>query len=114
GARRRGCESGPGAPPEIPARRMSPKEERHRGSRAARVLRAGLQASTIGLTLVMATVIGFGIGLELDRLFHTGFGNPLHVGWLTLIFTLVGIVAGFREMIRTVIRLSEDEDERRP
>ena len=89
---------------------MSPEPEQNRVSRAARILRAGLQASTIGLTLVMATVIGFGIGLELDRLFHTGFDNPWHVGWLTLVFTLFGIAAGFREMIRTVIRLSEDED----
>jgi F0F1-type ATP synthase assembly protein I len=80
------------------------------GSRAGRILRAGFQASTIGLTLVLATVVGFGIGLGLDRLFHTGFDNPLHVGWFTLVFTLLGIVAGFREMIRTVIRLSEDED----
>jgi len=89
---------------------MSPDGGQQQGSRAARVLRAGLQASTIGLTLVMATVIGFGMGLGLDRLFHTGFDNPWHVGWLTLVFTLLGIVAGFREMIRTVIRLSEDED----
>jgi len=92
---------------------MSPDGERDKGSRAARVLRAGLQASTIGLTLVLATVIGFGIGMGLDRLFHTGFDSPRHVGlgWLTLVFTLLGIIAGFREMIRTVIRLSEDEDQ---
>src|SRR5256885_15853528 len=66
-SRRRGGKSGPGAPPEVPARRMSPDGERDKGSRAARVLRAGLQASTIGLTLVLATVIGFGIGMGLDR-----------------------------------------------
>ena len=90
---------------------MSREGEPERGSRAARVLRAGFQARTIGLTLVLATVVGFGIGLGLDRRFHTGFDNPLHVGWLTLVFTLLGIVAGFREMIRTVIRLSEDEDQ---
>jgi F0F1-type ATP synthase assembly protein I len=91
---------------------MSPDGGRESGSRAARILRAGFQASTIGLTLVLATVVGFGIGLGLDRLFHTGFDNPRHVGvgWLTLVFTLLGIVAGFREMIRTVIRLSKDED----
>ena len=75
-----------------------------------RWLRAGIQASTIGLTLVIATIIGFGMGLGLDRLFHTGFDNPLHVGPFTLVFTLLGIAAGFREMIRTVIRLSENED----
>jgi F0F1-type ATP synthase assembly protein I len=91
---------------------MSPEGEGNQGSRAARALRAGFQASTIGLTLVLATVIGFGIGLGLDHLFHTGFDNPRHVGvgWLTLLFTIIGVIAGFREMIRTVIRLSEDGD----
>ena len=91
---------------------MSPGDSREQPDRGPRWLRAGLQASTIGLTLVVATIIGFGMGLGLDRLFHTGFDNPLHIGWFTLLFTLLGIVAGFREMIRTVIRLSEGEDQR--
>jgi F0F1-type ATP synthase assembly protein I len=89
---------------------MSSGDDRGRGGRAARWLRTGLQASTIGLTLVVATVLGFGFGLGLDHLFHTGFDNPWGVGWLTLVGTLLGAVAGFREMIRTVIRISEDED----
>jgi F0F1-type ATP synthase assembly protein I len=84
---------------------MSPRE-----SGGPRWLRAGLQASTIGLTLVVSTVIGFAIGLGLDRLFHTGFDNEWQVGGFTLVFTLLGIAAGFREMIRTVIRLSENEE----
>jgi F0F1-type ATP synthase assembly protein I len=89
---------------------MSPAEQRP--GQGARWLRAGLQVSTIGLTLVFATVIGFGIGLGLDHLFHTGFDKNLQVGWFTILFTLLGIIAGFREMIRTVIRLSDDEDQR--
>ncbi len=91
---------------------MTPEDDRQRQSRSSRWLRAGLQVSTIGLTLVMATVIGFGIGLGLDHLFHTGFEKNSPVGWFTIVFTLLGIIAGFREMIRTVIRLSEDEDHR--
>jgi len=90
---------------------MSPSDQGERGG-AARWLRMGFQASTIGLVLVLSTVIGFGIGLLLDRAFHTGFDNPWHVGWLTLLFTLLGVAAGFREMIRTVIRISGDEEER--
>ena len=89
---------------------MSPEGSRASGAGAGACCAPGFQASTIGLTLVLATVIGFGMGLGLDRLFHTGFDNPLAVGWLTLLFTLLGVVAGFREMIRTVIRISEDED----
>jgi F0F1-type ATP synthase assembly protein I len=87
-----------------------PEPERDRVSNAARWLRGGLQASTIGFTLVLATVVGFGMGLGLDRLFKTGFDNHLGVGWFTILFTLLGIIAGFREMMRAVIRLNEDAD----
>jgi F0F1-type ATP synthase assembly protein I len=89
---------------------MNDNGERRRWSGASRWLKSSYQASTIGFTLVLATVFGFGIGLGLDRLFHTGFDNELQVGWFTLGFTLLGIIAGFREMMRTVIRLSEDAD----
>ena len=49
--------------------------------------------STIGVTLVAATAIGLAIGYGLDRWFGT---NP----WLTLLFTLFGIVAGFVNLFR--------------
>jgi ATP synthase protein I len=49
--------------------------------------------STIGVTLVAATAIGLAIGYGLDRWFGT---SP----WLTLTFTLFGIVAGFVNMFR--------------
>jgi F0F1-type ATP synthase assembly protein I len=91
---------------------MSPDDPRHRRDHDARWLRAGLQVSAIGLTLVLSIVIGFGIGLGLDHLFHTRFDNSSPVGWFTVVFTLLGIIAGFREMFRTVIRLSEDEEQR--
>jgi F0F1-type ATP synthase assembly protein I len=89
---------------------VSPDNGRGEPGQGARWLRAGLQASTIGLTLVIATVIGFFFGLGLDHLFHTSFENPWGVGWLTLVGTLLGVIAGFREMVRTVIRISEDQD----
>ena len=46
-------------------------------------------ASTLGLTIVIATFIGLALGLWLDRVFNT---SP----WLTVIFLIVGIIAGFR------------------
>ena len=49
--------------------------------------------STIGVTLVAATAIGLATGYGLDRWFGT---SP----WLTLTFTLFGIVAGFLNMFR--------------
>ena len=52
-----------------------------------------LEASTIGLSLVFSTVIGLGIGYWLDGKFHT---RP----WFTVIFLILGIIAGFREVMR--------------
>ena len=48
-------------------------------------------AASIGISIVLATVIGLAVGIFLDRLFHT---SP----WLTMIFLLLGIVAGFRNI----------------
>jgi F0F1-type ATP synthase assembly protein I len=47
--------------------------------------------STVGLTMVFATVIGLFVGLKLDKWFGT---SP----WLTALFLLIGIVAGFRNL----------------
>ncbi|MDH4232038.1 MAG: AtpZ/AtpI family protein [Nitrospirota bacterium] len=52
-----------------------------------------LQASTVGLNLVFSTFIGLAIGYGLDSLFHTA-------PWLTIIFLVIGIIAGFRELLR--------------
>ena len=46
-------------------------------------------ASTLGLSIVIATFIGLALGLWLDRVFNT---SP----WLTVILLIVGIIAGFR------------------
>ena len=48
-------------------------------------------ASTIGLSMVFATFIGLALGYWLDKVFDT---SP----WLTLIFLVVGIIAGFRNI----------------
>jgi F0F1-type ATP synthase assembly protein I len=47
--------------------------------------------STVGLTLVFATVIGLYIGLKLDEWLGT---SP----WLTAIFLFLGIAAGFKNL----------------
>lgn len=64
---------------------------------------AGL-ASTAGIVLVVATFIGFFFGQWLDKRLGT---EP----WLTLLLTLMGIVAGFIEVFRIVRQISEDEDQ---
>jgi ATP synthase protein I len=60
--------------------------------------------STMALTPVFAMAIGFFIGLELDRWLGT---SP----WLTGVFVVLGIIAGFREFFRFVRRTQETLDE---
>lgn len=59
------------------------------------VLRQLARLSTIGISLVAATAIGLLIGYGLDWLFGT---NP----WLTMVFALFGIAAGFLNLFRDV------------
>jgi F0F1-type ATP synthase assembly protein I len=74
-----------------------PRENRLKWIRAA-----GL-ASTAGLVLVVAIVIGWAFGSWLDKKLGT---DP----WLMLLFTLMGIAAGFIEMFRIVLSISREED----
>jgi ATP synthase protein I len=59
------------------------------------LLRQLARLSTIGISLVAATAIGLLIGYGLDRLLGT---SP----WLTMLFTLFGIAAGFLNLFRDV------------
>jgi ATP synthase protein I len=56
--------------------------------------------STVGITLVVATVIGYYTGHYLDGIFNT---TP----WLTLGFLLLGIAAGFKNLYDQTRRLME-------
>jgi ATP synthase protein I len=47
--------------------------------------------SSIGLSVALSIFIGLAVGIYLDRRFDT---NP----WLTLIFLVMGIVAGYRNI----------------
>lgn len=57
------------------------------------LLRQLIEASSVGIHLVIATFVGLAIGYGLDKLFGT---SP----YLTIIFLIIGIIAGFRELIR--------------
>ena len=64
--------------------------------------------STVGITLVAALVIGFYIGLKLDEYFGT---SP----WLTVIFLILGIIAGFKNLVtlsRRIEELDNDKDKK--
>ena len=62
---------------------------------------SGWESYTIGFTLVGCIVAGAGVGYFLDRHFGTSF-------WLPVLF-LVGVVAGFREMMLVLKRVNEQQ-----
>lgn len=62
-----------------------------KGKTGSGVLRGLGTLASLGITLVAATFIGLVIGIYLDKYFHTA-------PWLTIIFLLFGIAAGFKNM----------------
>lgn len=64
-----------------------------------------LSNASIGIEMGAALVVGMGIGWFLDRTFDT---RP----WCLVIFTGLGIVAGFRNVLRAANRAARQEDER--
>ena len=57
--------------------------------------------SALALLLPVATFVGYVIGYELDRLFHTHF--------LYIVFLILGSAGGFVQLIRQVMRDARDE-----
>lgn len=56
--------------------------------------RSGLAVATVGITLVVSMAVGFWMGSWLDGRLGT-------YPWLTIVFFLFGLAAGFRELYRT-------------
>ncbi len=56
------------------------------------VMKGLLNASMVGIHLVVSTFVGFGIGYFLDSFLKTS--------WLKWVFLCLGIVAGFRDLFR--------------
>ena len=54
------------------------------------------RAISTGLTLVISTFVGLAMGWALDYKLFNGKTAP----WLTMIFLILGIVAGFRELFK--------------
>ncbi len=52
-----------------------------------------LEASSVGIQLVLSTFVGFAIGHYLDKFFKT-------FPWLTILFLLLGIIAGFYDLVK--------------
>lgn len=61
-------------------------------------------ASMMGIHLVSGVIVGMGMGYYLDRYFET---KP----WLTLVFLILGIIAGYKNMFREMQRIQKKEAE---
>lgn len=61
-----------------------------------------METSSIGIHLVVSTFAGLAIGYFLDSFFST---SP----WLTIVFLIIGIIAGFRELIRVARKEGSDD-----
>jgi ATP synthase protein I len=72
--------------------------ERYRGLRVAGML------STAGLTLALSVVIGVAIGYFLDRWLNTR-------GIMVIVFAIVGVIAGFKQLIQMVSRANAEQEE---
>jgi ATP synthase protein I len=75
-------------------------EERRRQALAFRRV---ADASAMGLAFPIAIAIGYFWGRWLDRVFGTA-------PWLTCIFAVIGIAAGFLNAIRVALRVGTEED----
>jgi len=65
-----------------------------------------VRAWSVGLNLVFSTFIGLAIGYGLDKLFKVTFP------WLTIIFLVLGIVSGFRDLVRLARRQDDGPDKK--
>jgi F0F1-type ATP synthase assembly protein I len=57
--------------------------------------------TSLAVMLPAATFVGYAIGYLLDKSFHTRY--------LTIVFAILGIVAGFVQLIRQLMRDTRDD-----
>jgi ATP synthase protein I len=72
--------------------------EQYRGLRVAGML------STAGLTLALSVAVGVGLGYYLDKWLKTH-------GILVIVFSLVGVVAGFKQFFQIVMQANADQEQ---
>lgn len=63
-----------------------------------------LLASSVGIQMVLSTFVGLAIGYGLDRLLGT---DP----WLLFVFLILGIISGFRELVKLARKQLDDSDQ---
>ena len=75
-----------------------------RGKKQLRRARAWLDVSIVGIQFPVAMALGFLFGRWLDGLLNTG-------RWMTIIFALFGVAAGFVNLFRITAQASRAEEE---
>lgn len=80
--------------------KAQPPQEPGREPSGPKLWRTLGQLSTLGIAMVAAVAIGLAMGYWLDRWFDT---SP----WLTMIFTVFGIVAGFLNLFRDLKKFGQ-------
>ncbi|MCW8984649.1 MAG: AtpZ/AtpI family protein [Thermoanaerobaculales bacterium] len=75
-----------------------------RGKKQLRRARLWLDVSIVGVQFPVAIVLGYFFGRWLDGMFNT---RP----WMTMIFALFGIAAGFVNLFRITAQAGRAEDE---
>ncbi|MEO8725619.1 MAG: AtpZ/AtpI family protein [Acidobacteriaceae bacterium] len=79
-----------------------PQSNNH-GKKPDGALAALAKYSHLGFILPAAALVGWLVGLGLDRLFHTH--------WIAYAGLAFGVFAGFYDLIRSAIRLGNEKDE---
>ncbi len=69
-------------------------------------LKQYIDALSVGIHFALSIFVGFGMGYMLDRWLKT---SP----WLTIVFFVFGVIAGFSELLR-VARKQNGSDKDRP
>ncbi len=69
---------------------------------AKQALRAASKYGYLGIFFGVAALLGYGVGVWLDKRFHT---DP----WLSILGLFIGIAAGFKELYRLARQGMKDE-----
>ena len=75
------------------------------------VFRQLLEASTVGMNLVISTFIGLAMGYGIDYLLERWFGWHT-TPWFTVVFLFVGIVAGFKDLYMMAKKTNDQSDKK--
>jgi ATP synthase protein I len=74
------------------------------------ILKQLWRVSTVGLNIVLSTVVGGVMGYFFDMAMDKWFGIKT-APWLLFIFTIIGIIAGFKELFM-IAKKTENESKK--